>query len=58
MVVMAMRAVAHLTRMGHLARHVAIIARLKSRVVSAPVLARISLLASQLAEDAPTAIEH
>ncbi len=62
-VVMTMRAAAHLTRMGHLARHVAIIARLKhpSPIVSGrvrPVLARMSLLASQLAEDAATAIEH
>lgn len=62
-VVTAMRAVPHLTRMGHLARHVAIIAQLKhpNLVVSGrvrPVLARMSLLASQLAEDAATAIEH
>jgi len=50
-------------RMGSLARHIAIIARLKhpNPVVSGkvrPVLALMSLLASQLAEDVATAIEH
>jgi phosphate transport system protein len=62
-VVAALHAVSHLRRMGSLARHIAIIARLKhpNPVVSGkvrPVLARTSLLASQLAEDAATAIEH
>ncbi len=62
-VVAALHAVGHLRRMDSLARHIAIIARLKhpNPVVSGkvrPVLARMSLLASQLAEDAATAIEH
>ncbi|MGH3822518.1 MAG: phosphate signaling complex protein PhoU [Pseudonocardiaceae bacterium] len=62
-VVAALQAVRHVKRMGNLARHVAEIARLKhpNSVISGkvrPVLARMSLLASQLAEDAATALEH
>jgi phosphate transport system protein len=62
-VVAALRAVGHLTRMGNLARHIAIIARLKhpNPMIASevrPVLARMSLLASQLAADAATAVEH
>lgn len=62
-VVAAVRAVSHLKRMAHLARHIAIIPRLKhpNPVISSPVrpvLARMSLLASQFAGDAATAIEH
>jgi phosphate transport system protein len=62
-VIAALRVVGHAKRMGSLARHVALIARLKhpNPMVSGqirPVLARMSLLASQLAEDAATAIEH
>jgi phosphate transport system protein len=62
-VVAALRAVGHLKRMGDLAWHIASIARLKhptpmtsGKVRS--VLARMSLLASQLAEDAATALEY
>jgi phosphate transport system protein len=62
-VVAALRASGHVLRMGELARHVAVIAQAKhpnpmtlGRV--RPVLARMSLLASQLAADAATAIEH
>ena len=60
--VAAVHAVDHLKRMAHLARHVAIIPRLKhpNPMISSParpVLARMSLLASQLAGDAATAIE-
>ncbi len=62
-VVAALRAVGHLTRMGNLARHIAIIARLKhpNPMIASevrPVLARMSLLASQLAADVATAVEH
>lgn len=62
-VIAALRSVGHLKRMANLARHIAIIARLKhpNPMMSSsarPVLARMSLLASQLAEDAATAIEH
>jgi phosphate transport system protein len=62
-VVAALRAVGHLTRMGSLAGHIAVLARLKhpTPMISGPVrplLARMSLLASQLAEDAATAIEY
>jgi phosphate transport system protein len=62
-VVAALRAVGHLKRMGNLARHIALIARLKrpNPMIAGevrPVLARMSLLASQLAEDAASAIEH
>lgn len=63
MVIAVLRAVGHAKRMGNLARHVAIVARLKhpNPMISGkvrPVLARMGLLASQLAEDAATAIEH
>jgi phosphate transport system protein len=62
-VVAALHAVDHLTRMGELARHIAKIARLKhpNPMISGevrPVCARMGLLASQLAVDAATAIEH
>lgn len=62
-VVAALHALGHVQRMGNLARHVAVIARLKhpNPMTSGevrPVLARMSLLASQLAADAATAIEH
>lgn len=62
-VVAAIHAVGHLKRMGNLARHIAIIARLKhpNLTISSkvrPVLARMSLLASQLAEDAAAAIQY
>jgi phosphate transport system protein len=62
-VVAAFHSVSHVKRMANLARHIAIIARLKHRNPMIPgevrpVLARMSLLASQLAEDAATAIEH
>jgi phosphate transport system protein len=62
-VVAALRAVGHLRRMGNLARHIAHIARFKrpNPMIAGevrPVLARMSLLTSQLAEDAAVAIEH
>jgi phosphate transport system protein len=62
-VVAILRAVRHLKRMGNLARHVAVIARLKHpNPMMAdevrPVLARMSLLASQFAEDAAATIER
>ncbi len=62
-VIAALRAVGHLKRMGNLARHIAVIVRLKHPhpVIAGevrPVLARMSLLASQFAEDAAVAIEH
>jgi phosphate transport system protein len=62
-VVAALRAIGHAQRMSNLARHIALIARFKqpNPMVSAevrPVLARMSLLASQLAEDAATAVER
>ncbi len=62
-VVAALHAVGHLKRMGNLARHIALIARLKhpNSTISGkvrPVLARMSLLASQLAEDAAAAIQY
>ncbi|MBV8540832.1 MAG: phosphate signaling complex protein PhoU [Pseudonocardiales bacterium] len=62
-VVAALHAVGHLKRMGDLARHIATVARLKhpNPMISGkvrPVLARMGLLAGQLAEDAATAIEH
>jgi phosphate transport system protein len=62
-VVAALHAVGHVKRMASLARHIAIVARLKhpNPMMSGkvrPVLARMSLLVSQLAEDAATAIEH
>lgn len=61
-VVAAMHAVVDLERMGHLARHIAKIARLKHPNVTVPdsvrpVFARMGLLATHLAEDAATAIE-
>jgi phosphate transport system protein len=62
-VIAALHASGHLKRMGNLARHIAVIARLKhpNPMIAnevRPVLARMGLLASQLAEDAATAIEH
>ncbi|MGH3829307.1 MAG: phosphate signaling complex protein PhoU [Pseudonocardiaceae bacterium] len=62
-VVAVLRAVGHVRRIGDLARHIAIVARLKhpNPMISGkvrPVLARMSLLVSQLAEDAATAIEY
>jgi phosphate transport system protein len=62
-VIAALQGVGHLQRMGNLARHIATIARLKhpNPMISSqvrPVLARMSLLASQLAEDAAIAIEY
>ncbi len=62
-VVAALRALGHLKRMGNLARHIADIARLKhpNPMIAGevrPVLARMSLLASQFAEDAAIAIAH
>ncbi|MGH3822245.1 MAG: phosphate signaling complex PhoU family protein [Pseudonocardiaceae bacterium] len=56
-VVAALHALDHAQRMGNLARHVAVVARLKhpNPMTSGkvrPVLARMSLLASQLAADA------
>jgi phosphate transport system protein len=61
--VAALHVVGHMARMANLARHVAIIARLKhpNPMISGkvrPLLARMSLLASQLAMDAATAIEQ
>lgn len=62
-VVVALRAVGHVQRMGVLAHHAAQMTRLKhpNAMISGevrPVLARMSLLASQLAEDAATALEY
>jgi phosphate transport system protein len=62
-VVAALHALGHVQRMGNLAEHVAMIAQIKCPNPMAsgkvrPVLARMSLLASQLAADAATAIEH
>jgi phosphate transport system protein len=62
-VVAALHSVSHLNRMGNLARHIAVIARFKhpNPMISGkvrPVLARLSLLVSQLAEDAATAVEY
>ncbi len=62
-VVAALQTVGHVKRMASLARHIALVSRLKHPNPMAagkvrPVLARMSLLASQLAEDAATAIEH
>ena len=59
----AVHVVGHVKRMADLARHIAIIPQLKhpNPMISSParrVLARMSLLASQLAGDAATAIEH
>jgi phosphate transport system protein len=62
-VVATLQALGHARRMGHLACHVAMIAQLKRNNPMAadkvrPLLARMSLLASQLAADAATAVEH
>lgn len=62
-VVAALHALGHVQRMGNLAEHVAMIARVKRPNPMAsskirPVLARMSLLSSQLAADAATAIEY
>ena len=62
-VVATFRALDHMQQMGNLARHVAIIAQCKrpNPMTSGkvrPVLARMSLLTSQLAADAATAIEY
>jgi phosphate transport system protein len=62
-VVSVLQALSHVKRMGNLARHIALIARLKHpnpMVLGKvrPLLARMSLVASQLAEDAATAIEQ
>jgi phosphate transport system protein len=62
-VVAVLRTVGHLKRMGNLARHIALIARFKhpNPMIAGevrPVLARMSLLASQFAEDAAAAIER
>ncbi|MGI9064448.1 MAG: phosphate signaling complex protein PhoU [Pseudonocardiaceae bacterium] len=61
-VVSAMHAVQDLDRMGHLAQHIAKIARLKHPTTAVPddvrpVFARMALLATELAEAAATAIE-
>src|SRR5918998_4102834 len=61
-VVAAMYAIRDLKRMGNLAQHIAEIARLKHPMASIPagvrpVLARMGVLASRLAEDAAAAIE-
>lgn len=58
----AMHAMRDLMRMGNLAQHIAEIARLKHPMASIPVgarpvLARMGVLASRLAEDAAAAIE-
>ena len=62
-VVSALLAVGHVRRMGHLAGHVATFAQTKHPNPMAlgrvrPTLARMSLLTSQLAADAATAIEY
>jgi phosphate transport system protein len=62
-VVATVHALGHAQRMGNLTRHVAMIARHKrpNPMTSAkvrPVLARMSLLASQLAADAATAVDY
>jgi len=62
-VVSTVHALGHAQRMGNLARHVAMIAQFKrpnpmTSGTVRPVLARMSLLASQLAADAATAIEY
>ena len=62
-VIAALHALGHVQRMGNLAEHVAMIARVKRPNPMAsskvrPVLARMSLLTSQLAADAATAIEY
>jgi phosphate transport system protein len=62
-VIAALRAVGHLQRMSDLARHIASIAQRKhpNPVIAGevrPVLARMSLLASQFAEDAASSVER
>jgi phosphate transport system protein len=62
-VVAVLRGLSHAQRMGSLARHVAVMTQLtRPNPMTCgevrPVLARMSLLASQLAHDAATAIEH
>jgi phosphate transport system protein len=62
-VVAVLHALGHVQRMGNLAWHVAVIARTKhpnpmTSDTVRPVLARMSLLASQLAADAAAAIEY
>jgi phosphate transport system protein len=62
-VVAVLRSIGHLKRMANLARHIALIARFKNPnpMIAGevrPVLARMSLLASQFAEDAAGAIER
>ncbi|MGH3769656.1 MAG: phosphate signaling complex PhoU family protein [Pseudonocardiaceae bacterium] len=62
-VVATLHSLGHVQRMGRLAQHVAVIARTKRPNPMTlgevrPVLARMSLLASQLAADAAMAIEH
>jgi phosphate transport system protein len=62
-VVATVHALGHVQRMGNLARHVAMIAWHKrpnpmTSGTVRPVLARMSLLASQLAADAATAVEY
>jgi phosphate transport system protein len=62
-VVAVLRALGHVQRMGRLARHAAVMARLKhpNPMIAGevrPVLARMSLLANQLAEGAAIALEH
>ncbi len=62
-VVATLHSLDHLSRMGNLARHIAIIARFKhpNPMISGkvrPVLARMSLLVSQLADDAAAAVEY
>jgi phosphate transport system protein len=62
-VVATLQALGHAQRMGHLACHVAMIAQLKRHNPMTsdkvrPLLARMSLLASQLAADAAIAVEY
>lgn len=62
-VVATLHALGHAQRMASLARHVAFVAQVKrpnpmTTGTVRPVLARMSLLASQLAADAATAIEY
>ncbi len=62
MVVVAMRAVGDLKRMGNLAQHIGEIVRKKQPGVPIPdeirlVFARMGVLATSLAQDAATAIE-
>lgn len=62
-VIAVLRALSHTHRMGNLARHIAVMAQVNhpnpmTCGTVRPALARMSLLASQLAADAATAIEH